>query len=156
MKVLNIHKLLGLYQEKCTELTKFIELRKKAFSVDSDAAGKGLNNILNQQDNWNKICTWNATIHLDVNWDKIYNAFQLVKEANISKKEFRSILEPTKDVILKYEKQLTVEINEIVAEIDEYYNDFVKKTGGFSFIFENNQVKELIINNLLLAEPKEP
>lgn len=149
----DIHSLAKFYKEKVDELQNFSTRREVAFTVYSDAAGKGLKNILAQKENWNELCCWNTELQCKINWDKIYIAFNSVEEANISKKEFRDTLKEAKEHILAYEEKLKKEISEIEAEIDKYYDDnFVPKTASYNFFFEADAIKRLIIDILLLGK----
>lgn len=77
------------------------------------------------------------------------NLFNQLINANINRKEFSDALAKSCENIEKYIKELEEEISKEQEKLNTLYDEFAKKTGEYSFIFEEEKIKNLIISKLL-------
>lgn len=144
------------------DLASITKLKKEAFII-FEKKHCPLKKILEINDSsWEKLWDWNVignveeerkhNMYLKLPEEHIIrNAFLNLGSADINRDEFFKILEESgiREYVEVYIKELQEEISKQEKEFDKVYEEFVKDSGEFSFIFNEPKIKEVIINKLL-------
>lgn len=134
-------------------LEELTELRDKAFAVfDSCTSITEMDEIC--KSSWKKLCSWNIRhdnaprIRMQLYTDVEHFFFQVTR-AWISRDDFKKLLDKSCEAIEECIKKIQTELSEEEKKLDELYKEFALTTGNLKFIFEEDSVKELIIEKFL-------
>lgn len=137
------------------DLEAIIKLKNSAFEVFScDFKFKDVNSLFNISWAWIQLCSWNnshdTTPYLAIkDLSEIYSDFYDLTVATIDERELRDALEESRKNIEICIKKIEIEIDEENKQLDELYNKFVENTHEFKFLFQEEQIKQLIMDKLL-------
>lgn len=137
-------------------LKDITELKKEAFKVFSDWCSiEKMESNFNEY--WMQLIYWTDNTYniekhfgyMDLDANKIQNAFFRLKNASISRKEFADTLEDSRENVERYIKELEAEISKEQEYLNELYDQFAQSSGDFSFIFKEPSIKQLIMDKFL-------
>lgn len=134
-----------------TDLKELIQLNDAAQKVFNNWFSLSkMNDVLETA--WKRLSMWNYRHDNKIfiqGFDEIQQLFFNVTTARINRDEFKAALTGSCDSIEKAIQEIQAKIFEEEKKVEQLYNDFVQTTGEFKFIFENEQIKHLILCNLL-------
>lgn len=140
------------------ELQRIIELRDGAFRVFITKAliCPSLKELLNiRNDFWIPLYSYNSSdkphySYLELqDWNTINDAFTQVHSAFINRREFVSILEPSRKGIEKYIEELQEALSKEEAYLAERYDKFVSEQKDDYFTIAATKHKEAFLNEFL-------
>lgn len=140
-----------LLEDSVKELT---QLRDEAFSVfDPLYPLKDFIKIL--ESSWRKLINLGGGTYKKIpyfcmhDYGEIRGIFYDVTQARINRIEFKELLSKSCESIEEAIRKIQSKLSEEEEKLDQLYKEFAQNTGDFQFIFEEEHVKNLIINKLL-------
>lgn len=134
-------------------LNDIIKISNDAFKVFSSSCSLSkMEKIF--QTSWTELDCWyekykDVPHFLFQDFSEIERAFRDVTNAHISRKDFSTTLAKYRKAVEECILEIHNELSKEKKKLDELYNEFAQNTGNFRFIFEENQVKQLIMDKLL-------
>lgn len=134
-----------------TALNEICELKNDAFTVFCFHSLHSIKDTF--ETSWNEILDWNkkhsSLPRLSLDYAKIIRAFEDVADAHINRDEFESALKESCEKIEQYIEGLQRLLCSKKETLNKRYDEFAQTTGNYEFIFKEDAIKQLIINNLL-------
>lgn len=134
-------------------LQDLIQFKNEAFTVfDQFLPLDKMNEIF--ESSWTELINWDRTHEEAPNlymqdYNEIRGIFCSVTLAHINRDEFEKALAKSCEAIEKCTQKIQAELSAEEKKLDELYTKFTQNAGDLKFIFENESVKNLIIDKLL-------
>ena len=136
-------------------LNDITEISDNAFKVFSNLCSRSkMERIFNSS--WQSLFNWNDLnraeiipyLHLQ-DYHTVEHAFLKVESACINREEFSNALAESRESVARHIEQIKSILSKEKKKLEKLYNEFAESTGSLKFIFEEPQVKQLILDNLL-------